>query len=90
MRLRTMGNPGPVPSTEEALEAAKQPGAERWMPALRRRSVVGSPKTVRAGLERHAANYDVEEIMAVTICYDFAARKRSYELLAEEFGLVTS
>jgi len=29
----------------------------------------------------------VDEIMAVTICYDFEARKRSYELLAEEFGL---
>lgn len=87
MRLRTLGNPGPVPSTEEALEAAKQPGAERWLPALRRRSVVGSPKTVRAGLERHATNYEVDEIMAVTICFDFAARKRSYELLAEEFAL---
>jgi hypothetical protein len=23
----------------------------------------------------------------VTICYDFEKRKRSYELLAEEFGL---
>jgi hypothetical protein len=42
---------------------------------------------VRAGLERHAAAYEVDEIMAVTICYDFEKRKRSYELLAEEFGL---
>ncbi len=25
--------------------------------------------------------------MAVTICFDFEKRKRSYELLAEEFGL---
>ena len=57
------------------------------VPALRRRSVVGSPRTVRAGLERHAAAYEVDEIMAVTICYDFEKRKRSYELLAEEFGL---
>jgi len=87
MRLRTLGNPGPVPSVEEALEAAKAPGSERWLPALRRRSVVGSPKTVRAGLEKHAANYEVDEIMAVTICFDFEKRKRSYELLAEEFGL---
>lgn len=87
MRLLTLGNPGPVPSVEEALEAAKQPGAERWLPALRRRSVVGSPGTVRAGLEKHAAAYQVDEIMAVTICFDFEKRKRSYELLAEEFGL---
>jgi len=87
MRLRTLGNPGPVPSVAEATEAAKAPGAERWLPALRRRSVVGSPRTVRAGLERHAAAYEVDEIMAVTICYDFEKRKRSYELLAEEFNL---
>jgi luciferase family oxidoreductase group 1 len=87
MRLRTTGEPGPVPSVEEALEAAKAPGAERWLPALRRRSVVGSPATVRAGLEQHAADYQVDEIMMVTICFDFAARKRSYELLAEAFGL---
>ncbi len=75
MRLRTLGNPGPVPSVEEALEAAKAPGSERWLPALRRRSVVGSPKTVRASLERHAAAYEVDEIMAVTICYDFEKRE---------------
>ena len=35
MRLRTLGNPGPVPSVAEATEAAKAPGAERWLPALR-------------------------------------------------------
>lgn len=87
MRLRTTGNPGPIPSVEEALEAARAPGADRWLPALRRRSVVGSPKTVRASLEKHAAAYQVDEIMAVTICFDFEKRKRSYELLAEEFGL---
>jgi len=87
MRLLTAGNPGPVPPVGEAVEAARAPGAERWLPRLRRRSVVGSPKTVRAGLENHAAAYQVDEIMAVTICFDFEKRKRSYELLAEEFGL---
>ena len=89
MRLLSRGEAGPVPSVEEALDEAKTPEAERWMPRLRRRSVVGSPKTVRAGLEQQAANYQVDEIMAVTICYDFAKRRRSYELLAEEFGLAT-
>ncbi len=87
MRLRTRGEAGPVPSIEEALEAAREPGAERLLPALRRRSIVGSPKTVRAGLETHAGAYGVDEIMAVTICFDFERRKRSYELLATEFGL---
>jgi luciferase family oxidoreductase group 1 len=87
MRLRTTGNPGPVPPVEEALEAAKDPRAKHWLASIRRRSVVGSPKAVRAALKQHAVNYEVDEIMAVTICYDFEARKRSYALLAEEFGL---
>ena len=54
---------------------------------MRRRGVTGSPKTVRAGIEDHAARYGVEEIMLVTISFDFAKRKRSYELIAEEFSL---
>ena len=90
MRLLTRGEAGPVPPVEEALAEAGTPEAERWMPRLRRRSIVGSPPTVRQGLERHAASYQVDEIMAVTICYDFEKRKRSYELLAEELGLAPS
>jgi len=42
---------------------------------------------VRTALEKHAESYQVDEIMAVTICYDFAARKRSYVLLSEAFQL---
>jgi luciferase family oxidoreductase group 1 len=87
MRLRTTGNPGPIPSVEEALDAARDPRVEAFLASMRRRSLVGSPKTVRAGLEEHAARYQVDEIMVVTICFDFEKRKRSYELIAEEFGI---
>ena len=34
-----------------------------------------------------AEAYGVGEIVVVTITYDFAARLRSYELLADVFGL---
>ena len=87
MRLRTTGNPGPIPSVEEALDAARDPRVEAFVASMRRRSLVGSPATVRAGLEEHAARYQVDEIMVVTICHDFEKRKRSYELLAREFGI---
>ncbi|MCF8532098.1 MAG: LLM class flavin-dependent oxidoreductase [Reyranella sp.] len=87
MRLRTTGNPGPIPSVEEALEAARDPRVEAFLASMRRRSLVGSPATVRAGLEEHAARYQVDEIMVVTICHDFTKRKRSYELIAREFGI---
>ncbi len=87
MRLRTTGNPGPVPSVEEAEEVARDPATRTWLAAMRRRGIVGSPVTVRAALERLAADYQVDEVMVVTICFDFEKRKRSYELLAEAFGL---
>ncbi len=34
-----------------------------------------------------AARYGVPEVVVVTITYDFAARLRSYELLAQVFDL---
>jgi luciferase family oxidoreductase group 1 len=54
----------------------------------RRRAIVGSPATVRPQIEALATEYGADEVMVVTITYDHAARRRSYELLAETFGLV--
>jgi luciferase family oxidoreductase group 1 len=51
-----------------------------------RRSIVGSPTTVRAGIEQVAQEYAAQEVMVVTITYDHEARKRSYELIAEAFA----
>ena len=53
----------------------------------RRRAIVGSPSTARARIEELAAEYGADELMVVTITHDHAARRRSYELLAEAFGL---
>jgi alkanesulfonate monooxygenase SsuD/methylene tetrahydromethanopterin reductase-like flavin-dependent oxidoreductase (luciferase family) len=51
-----------------------------------RRRIVGSPATVRAGIEAAAREYDADEVMIVSITYDHQARRRSYELIAEAFG----
>jgi len=51
------------------------------------RDIVGSPETVRAGLEEVAEEYGADEVLVVTLTYDHAARRRSYELIAEVFGL---
>jgi hypothetical protein len=45
---------------------------------------------VRAKLEELAEGYGAEEVIVVTITYDHAARRRSYELIAEAFGLQPS
>ena len=53
----------------------------------RQRMVSGTPEKVKAKLEGLAQSYGTDEIMAVTITHDFADRLRSYQLLAEMFGL---
>lgn len=58
--------------------------------ARRRPAIVGSPETVRAGLDDLAREYSADEVMIVTITYDHAARRRSYELIAAACGLRTS
>jgi luciferase family oxidoreductase group 1 len=46
-------------------------------------AVVGSPATVRRGLEEFVALTGVDELMVVSAIYDHDARKRSYAILAE-------
>jgi luciferase family oxidoreductase group 1 len=48
-----------------------------------RYSVVGSPKTVRQGLEQFLTMTGVDELMVVSAIHDHAARRRSYEILAQ-------
>ncbi len=85
-RLR-LGLRGPLPSPEDALkelaEGPDVPAPEGEWPRL----VWGAPQRVRAQLEAMAGALGIEELMAVTITYDHAARVRSYELLAEAFEL---
>jgi alkanesulfonate monooxygenase SsuD/methylene tetrahydromethanopterin reductase-like flavin-dependent oxidoreductase (luciferase family) len=70
-----------VPRVETALAFF----AEHEVPPTGRRAVVGSPETVRSGLEEVAVEYGADELMLVTITHDHAARRRSYELTAAAF-----
>ena len=76
-----------IPSPDEAL-AELEPG---WAPPPLgidgARSVIGTPDEVRDELHRIAAHNGVDEVMAVTVTHDFAARVRSYELLARAMEL---
>jgi alkanesulfonate monooxygenase SsuD/methylene tetrahydromethanopterin reductase-like flavin-dependent oxidoreductase (luciferase family) len=51
--------------------------------------MVGSPETVRRGLEEFIALTGVDELMVVSAIHDHAARLRSYELLKEVWPLDT-
>jgi luciferase family oxidoreductase group 1 len=74
--------PVPPPETAERFLASQGDGL-----GLRRRTIVGTPDTGRAGIVAAAGEYGAEEVIVVTITYDHAARRRSYELIAETFGL---
>lgn len=49
-------------------------------------SLVGSPRTVREGLDRLLERTRADELMVVSNVFDHEARKRSYEMLAEIAG----
>src|SRR4051794_2518231 len=46
-------------------------------------SFVGSPETIRTGLERFLAQTGADELIVASAIYNHAARLRSYEILAE-------
>jgi luciferase family oxidoreductase group 1 len=54
------------------------------------RSIVGSPQTVRTGLQALVAETRADELMIVSDVYDHGARLRSYELIAEAAADLTS
>jgi luciferase family oxidoreductase group 1 len=86
-RRITRGVDRGIPAPGEALAelgAAWQPSAFGDDSA---RSVIGTPDQVRDELIRIAEHNGVDEILAVTVTHDPAARLRSYALLAEAMEL---
>tara|TARA_B100000029_G_scaffold66011_1_gene58917 strand:+ start:463 stop:846 length:384 start_codon:yes stop_codon:yes gene_type:complete len=81
--------PAPDPSTEGGLDPALLPKALEVQPD-RRSSASGSPDHVANQLSAVVDDTGAEELMVVTICHDHEARVRSYELIAEAFGLAAA
>jgi luciferase family oxidoreductase group 1 len=83
--LAERGRSGPLPTVTRALAfLAAEAGIDTF---AGRRVVVGSPDTVRSALEQITADYGADELMIHTLTHQYAARRRSYELIAEGFGL---
>jgi luciferase family oxidoreductase group 1 len=76
-----------VPPPEKALEFLASEERKPSQTRSERRSVLGSPQTVRSHLEDVVSEYGADEAIIVSITYDHQARRRSYELLAEVFGV---
>ncbi len=86
LRFR-QGKSARFPSVEEASNYPYTPEDREIIHYNRQRTFIGSPESVRARLSELAAQAGVEEIMVTTMMHRHADRRRSYELLAQAFGL---
>ena len=77
----------PLASPDNAAAYPYTPVDKTRIAQNRAKMSVGSPKTVRTKLEALVAETRADEVMITTMIYDHAARKRSYQLLAQAFGL---
>ena len=76
-----------LPSAEEATAMVLSETDKARVERLRARSIYGTPDVVGAKLRALAEEYQVEEIAILTTVHDPEARRRSYALLAAEFGM---
>src|SRR5690606_31996687 len=83
---RNLGRPGPLLPPEQAVRPLA-PAEEAYRDALRRGALVGSAPQVADRLRALARELEVQELVVITWTWDPQAQRRSYELLAREFGL---
>ena len=76
-----------IPSVEKAKRFVAEEGVPLEMIPIGRRIIAGTPKRVRQAVESLAAEYGAQEVFLVNILHSHSARRRSYELIAEEFEL---
>jgi luciferase family oxidoreductase group 1 len=81
------GQPLPYPTPEDATVYPYTTRDQAVIRDARQRSIVGTPEQVRDRLLDLEEACGVGEFVVLTITHDFKARLRSYELLAEAFGL---
>lgn len=84
---RSRGEFAPLVNPDEAITYPYSASERAVVENFRENVFVGSPQTVRAGIEALVAATRADEVMITTMVWDHAARRRSYELLAGEFGL---
>jgi luciferase family oxidoreductase group 1 len=85
--LRERGQFVPLPSPEEAAAFQMTEPERQRAAALRARALAGTPDLVATRLRDLARDLGVDEVALVTASHDAAARRRSYALIAREFGL---
>lgn len=81
VNLRT-GRPGRLPPPVDPGQLSGDPVVGAMVQEVLSRSVVGSPETVKRGLDAFARRTGADEIMVTAQIYDHFARLRSFEITA--------
>ena len=83
VNLRT-GNPGPLPPpVNDVTSYFADPRIGAMLASVLSLAQVGSPKTVKAGIEAFIAQHKPDELMVTGQIFDHAKRLRSYEILSQ-------
>jgi luciferase family oxidoreductase group 1 len=84
---RARGVLGPLRAPDEIARAGFTPEELASVEPVRSKAFVGTAAQVGTRLRALAAELQLDELVVNTWAHDPAARRRSYELLAQEFGL---
>lgn len=86
LQFESGGPRGPI-AYEDVKDIAYTAAEQERIRYHRHRVITGSPSEIKLKLTWLANDYNVDEIIAVTITEDFEDRLESYRLLADVFGL---
>ncbi|HLS07700.1 LLM class flavin-dependent oxidoreductase [Lentibacillus sp.] len=75
---------GKVPTVSEAKSYDYSDEEKEKLQNMKRNLIVGNPREVKQQLDQLQSEYQADEWMIVTITHSYEARKKSYELLAQE------
>jgi luciferase family oxidoreductase group 1 len=87
--LRQRNIHGPLDPPDVALSYPYTDEEREFMASRRRRSFIGTPAEVAEGIDALAKRVGAAEMAVVTWAWDEAVRRKSYALIAKEFGLVS-
>jgi luciferase family oxidoreductase group 1 len=82
VNLRT-GRPGKLPPPVEGYDETLDPAARAMLSHALSAAVVGSPETVKRGIEAFVRRTGADELIVTAQIFDHSARVRSFEILAE-------
>ena len=86
LKLRR-GNPGPIPTPEEAEAYPYSPAEADFLDDWLSNVVLGAPGEVADGLEALRKRTGADELMVTSHIHGHEARHRSYGLIAQAYGL---